>query len=73
MKNPRRDALEYGMLLFLGTTAVIANGVLIYFKKTGELEKLDLKAPGRDFPAQQWLQSLPSSQNSSSTEKTDES
>lgn len=68
MRNPRRDAIEYGILLTLATTAVVANGILIYFKRQGSLEKLDLTAPvlQQGDVRRPWTK-LPSSSPSNST------
>jgi hypothetical protein len=43
--NPRRDAIEYGVLLTLGGAMVTGLGLMIYVRKTTGLEKLDLNAP----------------------------
>lgn len=45
--NPRRDAIEYGVLMTLTTTMVAGLGMLLYVNRThpGGLPKLDLDAP----------------------------
>jgi len=52
MRNPRRDAIEYGVLVTLTTMMVGAYGVMIYLGATPDengkprkLEKVDLNAP----------------------------
>ena len=52
MRNPRRDAIEYGVLVTLTTMMVGAYGVIIYLGMTPDengkprkLEKVDLNAP----------------------------
>ncbi len=45
--NPRREAMEFGVLLGLSTTMIVGLGVMIYVSKqspTG-VPKLDLDAP----------------------------
>lgn len=43
--NPRRDAIEYGVLFTLTSAMVTGLGLMIYVQKTRGLEKLDLNAP----------------------------
>lgn len=43
--NPRRDAIEYGVLFTLASAMVTGLGLMIYVRKTQGLEKLDLNAP----------------------------
>jgi len=74
MRNPRRDAIEYGVLLTLGTTAVVANGFLIYFRRYGGLEKIDLTAPvsqpeGIPTRRRPWDQSSSTAQSTSPTQR----
>eukprot|EP00555_Chaetoceros_dichaeta_P010553 CAMPEP_0198256982 /NCGR_PEP_ID=MMETSP1447-20131203/6764_1 /TAXON_ID=420782 /ORGANISM="Chaetoceros dichaeta, Strain CCMP1751" /LENGTH=96 /DNA_ID=CAMNT_0043943759 /DNA_START=131 /DNA_END=421 /DNA_ORIENTATION=- len=52
MRNPRRDAVEYGILLTLSTAMAGAMGLMLYLKKTPaqdgtsrRLQKIDLDAP----------------------------
>lgn len=52
MRNPRRDAIEYGVLLTLSTVMAGAMGLMIYLRKTPmedgtprKLETIDLDAP----------------------------
>lgn len=52
MRNPRRDAIEYGVLVTLTTMMAGAYGVIIYLGMTPDengkprkMEKVDLNAP----------------------------
>lgn len=44
--NPRRDALEYGMLMFCATGLTAGLGLMLYMRNTPQgLETIDLNAP----------------------------
>ena len=44
--NPRRDALEYGILMFCTTGMTVGLGLMLYGRNTPQgLGKLDLNAP----------------------------
>lgn len=43
--SPRRDALEYAMLMFCTTSLTAGMGLMLYLRKNGMDEKIDLNAP----------------------------
>mmetsp|Transcript_2635 Transcript_2635/g.3947 ORF Transcript_2635/g.3947 Transcript_2635/m.3947 type:complete len:110 (-) Transcript_2635:165-494(-) len=43
--SPRRDAVEYGILMFCATSLSAGLGLMLYMRRTDGLDKLDLTAP----------------------------